>query len=113
MIAKYMLEIGAGSKVTVFDIVAFVQKYLNDQHFCALIVRLEDDHFFFEPCPYQGQLLDSEVSHEVECFGAPEKPFCVFEHFLQSVRAKFPGISFDQIMVESTLNWLSVWQQID
>ena len=109
MIEEIMVDVGENSGVTVFDIVGFAQKHLKGQHFEALRVRLDGRWLHFESCEYQGQLNEKEIPGWVKCLGTDYEPPCFFEHFLQSVRKKFPGVSFDQIKVESTLNWQRVW----
>ena len=104
-----MLYIGEGSVVTMFDLIGFAKKHLRGQHFCALRARFESGYIHFEPCEYAGPLPEKELPNWVKIIGSSDESLCVFEHFLQSVRKKFPGIPFDQIRIEASLNWQRSW----
>ena len=96
--------VGQGSNMTVFGIVNYAQRKFKGQSFCALEVRLEKGRLRFYPCSYQP-IRNEELPNWVKFISAPGEPPCVFEHFLQSVRKKYPGISFQEIFVESADNY--------
>lgn len=100
------------SCVTIFKIVAFAQKYHKGQHFCALNIRYTSGYIEFEPCIYQGPLPDDQVSNWVMPVSFLSVQTCIFEHFLQSVRKSFPGVSFNDIHIQFTTNQKRTWQRV-
>jgi len=89
---------------TVFDIVGYVQEKYKGHHFCSLAACLENGMLGFVPCTYHPANEDA-LPKWVKFLSTREEPPCVFEHFLQSVRKKHPGVSFQELYVESTENY--------
>ena len=92
------IHVGHGSKITIFDIVGFAQEIYKGNHFGALAMVVENSKLSFRHCPYEAQLSDDELLDRMSCLSVrPGKSPIVFEHFLQCVRRKYPGIGFAEL----------------
>lgn len=98
--------------VTVFEIVTLAQECYRGDHFCALTVHVENGNLYFQPCEYKA-LKDSDIPRWVKYLSMPDEQPCILEHFLQSVRKKFPGVPFNFIRVDATINWQYVYVTTD
>ncbi len=104
----------ASSQVTVFDIVGYAQKHHKGEHFCELniCIRGRDSELFFERRVYDPPFLDDQIPNIILPIGSFDQPFSNFEHFLQSVRKTFKGVSFQEIIFQATFGWQRVWERV-
>jgi hypothetical protein len=102
------IEISEEPLVSVADIVEYAQTKFKGHHFCSLrIMLLPNKRIRITRCKYQP-IKESEIPNYVKIIGFKGETACVLEHFLQSVRKKFPGVSFYEIYVRAHHNWQNV-----
>ncbi len=95
---------------TILDIVGHFQEEYRGYNTCAVVVCEFNGLLWFVECEYHP-LADNDVPRYVKVVSGLCERFCVFEHFLQSVRTNHPGISFQELVFQSDYNWQRVFKR--